>query len=185
LAAIARIAKSYDAPFRVNVYQSVRSDAFALTYEEYWNGFESLFAHTDAIAIGEPLVRAMAGLPPRGGGCPGATVPVPPRATGQPCVYWRGAGVPLAVLLDLGSAVTETEPFAQARSVPAACTRCSHVAACGGGCAGRRRLLAALDQADPYCPVVRGETRRLNVRMAASRELPKLESSCTTIVMAR
>jgi hypothetical protein len=42
-----------------------------------------------------------------------------------------------------------------------------------------------LDQPDPYCPVVRGETRRLAIRMAASRDLPKLESACTTIVMAR
>ena len=40
----------------VNVYQAVRSDAFALTYDEYWTGFEALFAQTDVIAIGEPLV---------------------------------------------------------------------------------------------------------------------------------
>jgi len=55
LADIADIAKAYDAPLRINVYQSVRSDVFALTYEEYWRGFEALFASTDAIAIGEPL----------------------------------------------------------------------------------------------------------------------------------
>src|SRR5712692_4317509 len=67
LAEIAEIVKAYDAPLRINVYQSVRSDAFALTYDEYWQGFEALFACTDAIAIGEPLVRAMAGLPARRG----------------------------------------------------------------------------------------------------------------------
>ena len=44
------------ASLRVNVYQAVRSDAFALTYDEYWTGFEALFAQTDVIAIGEPLV---------------------------------------------------------------------------------------------------------------------------------
>jgi len=59
------------------------------------------------------------------------------------------------------------------------------VSACGGGCAGRRRLLDALDKPDPYCPVVRGGARRLAVRMATSRELPKTESACTTVVMAR
>ena len=32
-----------------------------LTYEEYWEGFRRLFAETDVIAIGEPLVRAMVG----------------------------------------------------------------------------------------------------------------------------
>src|SRR5690349_21017642 len=81
LADIAEIVKAYDAPLRINVYQSVRSDAFALTYEEYWRAFEQLFARTDVIAIGEPLVRAMAGLPPRQGGCGVATVRVTPRAT--------------------------------------------------------------------------------------------------------
>jgi radical SAM protein with 4Fe4S-binding SPASM domain len=185
LADIAQIAKSYDAPLRINVYQAVRSDAFALTYDEYWRGFERLFACTDAVAIGEPLVRAMAGLPPRRGGCGVATVRVTPRATVQPCVYWPGSGAPLDLLLDLGSAITDTAPFLDARGVPSACAACRFVEACGGGCAGRRRLLDALDSPDPYCPVVRGDNRALTVRMAESRELPKLESSCTTIVMAR
>src|SRR5436305_1849864 len=83
LAEIADIVKAYDAPLRINVYQSVRSDAFALTYDEYWQGFEALFGGTDAIAIGEPLVRAMAGLPPRSGGCGVATVRSWPRAWGS------------------------------------------------------------------------------------------------------
>ncbi len=64
LAEVARVAKQFDAPLRVNVYQAVRSDIYALSYEEYWEGFRRLFAETDVIAIGEPLVRAMAGLPP-------------------------------------------------------------------------------------------------------------------------
>jgi radical SAM protein with 4Fe4S-binding SPASM domain len=185
LAEIAEIAKAYDAPLRINVYQSVRSDAFALSYDEYWCGFEALFARTDAIAIGEPLVRAMAGLPPRRGGCGAATVRVTPRATVQPCVYWPGVGAPLDLLLDHGDRITDCEAFTDARRVPSVCSTCSHVGTCGGGCAGRRRLLHALDAPDPYCPVKRGGDRTLKVRMATSRELPKLESACTTIVMAR
>jgi radical SAM protein with 4Fe4S-binding SPASM domain len=185
LADIADIVKAYDAPLRINVYQSVRSDAFALTYEEYWRAFEALFARTDAIAIGEPLVRAMAGLPPRLGGCGVATVRVTPRATVQPCVYWPGGGAPLDLLLDRGAEIADTEAFADARSVPPPCASCNHAATCGGGCAGRRRLLGALDQPDPYCPVTRGGDRKLHVQMAKSRELPKLESACTTIVTAR
>jgi len=185
LAEIADIVKFYDAPLRINVYQSVRSDKFALTYEEYWQAFETLFARTDVIAIGEPLVRAMAGLPPRQGGCGVATVRVTPRATVQPCVYWPGGGAPLDLLLDGGADIVRSDPFAAARSVPTACGSCSHLQTCGGGCAGRRRLLDALDRPDPYCPVVRGEDRKLKIRMATSRELPKLESACTTIVTAR
>jgi len=185
LAEITRIAKRFHAPLRINVYQAVRSDTFALTYDEYWTGFEALFEQTDVIAIGEPLVRAMAGLPARRGGCGLATVRVTPRATVQPCVYWPGLGQPLDLLLHAGESILDTEPFEAARALPSACRGCGFEAPCHGGCAGRRRLLNRLDQPDPYCPVVRGETRRLAIRMAASRDLPKLESACTTIVAAR
>ena len=34
LADVARVAKRFGAPLRVNVYQAVRSDLYALTYEE-------------------------------------------------------------------------------------------------------------------------------------------------------
>jgi radical SAM protein with 4Fe4S-binding SPASM domain len=182
---IAEIAKAYDAPLRINVYQAVRSDSYALTYDEYWNGFATLFANTDVIAIGEPLVRAMAGLPPRRGGCGVATVRVTPRATVQPCVYWPGTGAPLEVLLQAGPEIVESEPFADARCVPDACRTCAYLDACRGGCAGRRKLLQMLSQPDPYCPVVRGEQKHLSVRMAQARDLPKLESACTTIVVGR
>lgn len=185
LADIARTAKRFDAPLRVNVYQAVRSDVFALTYDEYWSGFETLFAQTDVIAIGEPLVRAMVGLPARRGGCGVATVRVTPRATVQPCVYWPGAGQALDLLLHAGESIVDTRPFEAARALPTPCRGCAFEAPCHGGCAGRRRLMDQLDQPDPYCPVVRGETRRLAIRMAASRDLPKLESACTTIVIAR
>jgi radical SAM protein with 4Fe4S-binding SPASM domain len=110
---------------------------------------------------------------------------VTPRATVQPCVYWPGAGAPLDLLIDAGTEIVDSDAFVEARSVPAACAKCEHVASCGGGCAGRRRLIGALDREDPYCPVIRGDRRKLGIRMAQARELPKLESACTTIVTAR
>jgi radical SAM protein with 4Fe4S-binding SPASM domain len=186
LAEIAALAKAFDAPLRINVYQSVRTDSYALTYDQYWDGFEKLFAMTDVIAIGEPLVRAMAGLPPRAGGCGVGTVRVTPRATVQPCVYWPGGGDKLDLLLDVGGEIVETKPFVEARSIPDVCRTCDHVAACRGGCAGRRRLQQALAEPDVYCPIVKGDTaRKLDARMAPRRELPKLDSACTTIVIGR
>jgi radical SAM protein with 4Fe4S-binding SPASM domain len=185
LAEVARVAKQLNAPLRVNVYHSVRSDIYALTYEEYWEGFRRLFAETDVIAIGEPLVRAMAGLPPLGGGCGVSTVRVTPRATTQPCVYWPGSGEPLAELIAKGPDVLTSEPFQQARTLPKACEPCEFRDSCHGGCAGRRRLQDALLEPDPYCPIIRGERPVLQVRMAAKRDLPKLSSSCTTVVIAR
>src|ERR1700688_1351028 len=156
LADVARVAKQFDAPLRVNVYQAVRSDLYALSYEEYWEGFRRLFAATDVIAIGEPLVRAMAGLPPRRGGCGVSTVRVTPRATTQPCVYWPGSGEPLSDLISTGLDILNSAPFEQARTLPEACQPCEFRDSCHGGCAGRRRLQGALQPPDYYCPIVRG-----------------------------
>jgi radical SAM protein with 4Fe4S-binding SPASM domain len=185
LAEVARVAKQFGAPLRVNVYQSVRSDTYALTYEQYWDGFRRLFAETDVIAIGEPLVRAMAGLPPLGGGCGVSTVRVTPRATTQPCVYWPGLGEPLSNLITAGCGIVDSEPFERARTLPEACAPCEFRESCHGGCAGRRRLQCAVSQPDFYCPIVRGERPNLQIRMAANRDLPKMGSSCTTVVVAR
>ena len=185
LADVARVAKKFEAPLRVNVYQSVRTDAFALSYEEYWEGFHRLFAETDVIMIGEPLVRALAGLPPLPGGCGVGTVRVTPRATTQACVYWPGAGQPLSMLLDAGEKIVNSPTFVAARKLPPACEPCEFRETCHGGCAGRRRLQGALDQPDIYCPIIRGERPSLNVRMAATRDLPKIGSACTTVVIAR
>jgi len=185
LADVARVAKQFDAPLRVNVYQAVRSDVYALSYEEYWEGFRHLFEETDVIAIGEPLVRALAGLPPLRGGCGVSTVRVTPRATTQPCVYWPGSGEPLSGLISAGTNILSSTPFEQARTLPEACHECEFRETCHGGCAGRRRLQDALLQPDFYCPIIRGERPRLEIHMAANRDLPKLSSSCTTVVIAR
>jgi radical SAM protein with 4Fe4S-binding SPASM domain len=185
LANVAGVAKRHGAPLRINVYQAVRSDLYALTYEEYWRGFQRLFESTDVIAIGEPLVRAMAGLPPLEGGCGVSTVRVTPRATTQPCVYWPGSGEPLSDLILAGSGILNSAPFEQARTLPETCQTCEFRESCHGGCAGRRRLQGALSQPDFYCPIIRGERPRLEIRMAANRDLPKLGSSCTSVVIAR
>ncbi len=187
LADIARVARRFDAPLRVNVYQSVRTDSCALTYDEYWEGFRRLFAETDVVAIGEPLVRALAGqAPPENNcGCGVATVRVTPRATTQPCVYWPGIGAPLTHLLETGDEILNTPSFVAARTLPAACEPCEFCNVCRGGCAGRRMLQGALSEPDFYCPIVRGERPRFEIKMAPTRDLPKLGSACTTVVIAR
>ena len=185
LADVARVAKQFDAPLRVNVYQAVRSDVYALSYEEYWEAFQRLFEETDVIAIGEPLVRAMAGFPPLRSGCGVSTVRVTPRATTQPCVYWPGSGEPVSGLIADGINILASAPFEQARRLPDACQQCEFRESCHGGCAGRRRIQGALLEPDTYCPIIRGERPRLEIRMAANRDLPKLSSSCTTVVIAR
>lgn len=185
LADVARVAKQFAAPLRVNVYQAVQSDIYALSYEEYWEGFRRLFEQTDVVAIGEPLVRAMAGLPPLRGGCGVSTVRVTPRATTQPCVYWPGSGQPLSELISAGTGILSSIPFEQARTFPEACQPCEFRESCHGGCAGRRRLQGALLDPDSYCPIIRGQRPTLRIHTTTNRDLPKLSSSCTTVVIAR
>src|SRR5262249_12848921 len=103
----------------------------------------------------------------------------------QPCVYWPGSGEPLGGLLSAGVNVLRSAPFEQARTLPQACESCEFRESCHGGCAGRRRLQVALKQPGYYWPIIRGERPRLEIRMAAGRDLPKLSSSCTTVVIAR
>ena len=91
----------------------------------------------------------------------------------------------MSLLLEQGPEIVATKPFQDARSLPEACVTCAHVDACHGGCAGRRTLHHELAKPDFYCPIVRGESKPLNVTMAPHRDLPKSESACTTIVMAR
>ncbi len=185
LADVARVAKPFDAPLRVNVYQAVRSDVYALSYEEYWEGFQRLFEETYVIAIGEPLVRAMAGFPPLRSGCGVSTVRVTPRATTQPCVYWPGSGESLSDSISAGVNILNSTPFEQARTLPQTCYQCEFRESCHGGCAGRRRLQGALLDPDSYCPIIRGQRPTLRIHTAANRDLPKLSSSCTTVVIAR
>ena len=185
LSEVAQIAKNFGAPLRVNVYQAVRSDVYALSFEEYWEGFRQLFDETDVIAIGEPLVRAIVGLPPLRSGCGVSTVRVTPRGTTQPCVYWPGVGEPLSDLVSAGANILTSTAFEQTRTIPPACMPCEFRESCHGGCAGRRRLQGALLEPDSYCPIIRGERPSLKIRLAANRDLPKLSSSCTTIVIAR
>ncbi len=187
LAGVAHVAKQLQAPLRVNVYQSVRTDAYALTYVEYWEGFRRLFAETLVIAIGEPLVRAMAGLPPpeTDCGCGVATIRVTPRGTTQPCVYWPGVGEPLSRLLHPGEDIRQTPSFVAARILPQKCEPCQFRETCHGGCAGRRVLQGALEEPDFYCPVMRDDHPQLEIEMAPTRDLPKLGSACTTVVIAR
>lgn len=187
LGEVARVAKKFAAPLRVNVYQAVRTDAYALTYEEYWEGFRQLFAETYVIAIGERLVLAMAGLAPPDTdcGCGVATVRLTPRATTQPCVYWPGAGEPLLHLLEAREKIVDSQSFVAARMLPKACEPCEFRNICRGGCAGRRNLQGALDEPDCYCPIMRGERPRFEIEMAPTRDLPKLGSACTTVVIAR
>jgi hypothetical protein len=85
----------------------------------------------------------------------------------------------VADLERLGAAVVGTPEFVEARARPAACADCP----CRGGCPGRRALLGRPDAPDPYCPFARGERLALAWPRAEGRDLPKVGSACTTVVV--
>jgi radical SAM protein with 4Fe4S-binding SPASM domain len=181
---IARLAARKGAPLRVNVYQPVKSDDFTLSYEQFWEGFRRLFAETAILTCSEPLVQAFLGLGGGRRGCGVETVRLTPRAEVLPCVYWPDKSLGLADLERLGQNIIYTPPFQQTGAIPEFCRGCEFVETCAGGCPGRRKLSGRLDQPDMYCPFIRGETVKLDYRMAESKDLPKAASACTTIVSA-
>ena len=180
---VARLAHRRGASFRVNVYQPVQSDAFSLTYEEFWEGWRRLFDAASVVATTEPILHAMLGLDGLAGcACGRRTIRVTPKRRVIPCVYWHGDGLPLERIWESGEAILQSEDFCAARSLPPACRGCAFERSCAGGCTGRRLLAGDLRAPDPYCPVIRGHDPGLTVRMARGKALLKAGSACTTIV---
>ena len=182
LPAIAAVAAAHGAAFRVNVYQAVKTDAFSLTYDQFWAGFQLLLEACPVAVCSEPLVRAVLGIRPRAEGCGCTTVRVTPRGEVLPCVYWRKRALTLADLERLGADVVRSAAFAELDTLPDACRGCPLVDVCHGGCASRRLLRGGLELPDEFCPFVNGRPLpRLPVHRGAAREFPKAASACTTI----
>lgn len=183
--ALARLAASRGALLRVNVYQAVQSDLFSLSYDQFWGAFADLLAAGEIVACGEPIVRAVLGLPRTpGAGCGVETIRLTPRGRIVPCVYGADAALGIADLEALGGAIADHPSFRAHEVVPRACEGCPELATCSGGCPSRRALRGALDQPDAYCPFVRGAPLPLERRARAHDEAlpPKASSACTTII---
>ena len=182
LADLARVAASRGAPLRVNIYQPSKTDRFALSYEQFWDGFRRLLGSARLVATTEPVLAAVLGLPGfTGPGCGRTTVRVAPDGRVLPCTYWPESRLTVADLRVLREAIVEAPEFTQAREVPAACAGCP----CRGGCAGRRALLGRPSESDPYCPFARRDRIVLDWEPASGADLPKVGSACTTVVTAR
>jgi radical SAM protein with 4Fe4S-binding SPASM domain len=178
-------ARDVGANLRVNVYQPVGQSQFMVTYDQFWEAYRRLFDAGRLLSTSEPIVHAMLGLNNLSGTpCGRKSIRFTPRRYITPCVYWPQPDLTLADLVrHTASSILASEQFQRARHVPDACRDCPHVATCGGGCASRRILLGDLNQADVYCPLVRGETVKLSFTLAPAKELPRGGNVCTTIVV--
>ncbi len=180
---VARLAHSCGANFRVNVYQPVKSDAFSMSYEEFWEGWRRLFDIAGVVSTTEPIVNVMLGLNSLSGcACGRRTIRVTPKRRIIPCVYWRGDGLRLERLWELGEAIFQSDDFCAARCLPGACRGCAFETSCAGGCVGRRLLAGDISAPDPYCPIIRQETLQLSARIVGGKVLLKSGSACTTVL---
>jgi MoaA/NifB/PqqE/SkfB family radical SAM enzyme len=62
LPALARVAASFGANLRVNVYQPSKTDRFSVSYEQFWQGFTQLLESTRLVATTEPVLAGVLGL---------------------------------------------------------------------------------------------------------------------------
>ncbi len=197
LAAIAQLAASLGASFRVNVYQPVHGRELMPSWEQFWEGFSCLFAETALVTCTESVVGAVLDWGEKDGaeeddpqrsrhtGCGRSSVRLTPTGEILPCVYWPKAA---AQLRDLepgdGMAVLASSEFERCRLLPPACRDCPLEPRCGGGCAARRALTVGVDQPDPFCPLARGDYKPIKVRSGANLELLHASNVCTSIVRA-
>jgi MoaA/NifB/PqqE/SkfB family radical SAM enzyme len=166
---------------RVNAYQSVKTDTYRLSYEQFWEGYRRLFAEGLVVSCSEPVVRAVMGLDEVQSPCGRRSIRFNPRGQVIPCVYWpadHGSLPELEDLYQLGSKVMENGWFQSAREVPPSAADCP----CQGGCASRRALNHKLDAHDDYCPWVRGDEIELPWQPAPAKDLMRAGNVCTTIV---
>src|SRR5918999_2862912 len=59
---LARVAASFGANLRVNVYQPSKTDRFSVSYEQFWQGFTQLLGATRLVATTEPVLAAVLGI---------------------------------------------------------------------------------------------------------------------------
>jgi radical SAM protein with 4Fe4S-binding SPASM domain len=186
LAEIAALAARHGANFRVNVYQAVKTDAFSLSYEQFWTGFQRLMESRPLAVCNEPIVRAILGFEAVSGGCGKGTIRVTPKGDVLPCVYWPQRNLGLAELEKFGAAIADSLAFRELDRVPQFCVNCRFVESCRGGCASRRLLRGGLDLPDEFCPFAAGRpVPSLASRASGLRQFAKAGSACTTVFGAQ
>jgi len=175
------LARQNGVNLRVNAYQAVKTDAYLLTYQEFWEGYRLLLGEGLLISCTEPVVRAVLGFEQVQSPCGHHSIRFNPRGQVIPCVYWptNTNTVPtLGDLFQLGDGVVQDTSFLSARDIPQSASLCP----CQGGCASRRALNQNLDAHDYYCPWARGDEITLEWKAGPSKDLMRSGNVCTTIV---
>jgi MoaA/NifB/PqqE/SkfB family radical SAM enzyme len=179
---LVHLARRNGVNLRVNAYQAVKTDAYRLTYDEFWEGYRRLFAEGLVVSCTEPVVRAAMGFENVESPCGRRSIRFNPRSQIIPCVYWPVDPLLTPTIDDLSrlqETVLDIPAFQAARINPPSAAQCP----CQGGCATRRALNGNLDSHDDYCPWERGDDLQLTWRPAPAKALMRSGNVCTTVVV--
>lgn len=183
LGSIAQLAATFEADFRVNVYQPMYTDEFMPSFDQYWQAFEALFSQSEIISVTEPLVNTFLGLNGlTGTPCGGQSMRITPDRFLKACVYWPDSDLTLEDIVEKKETIFQSVYFKQTHHIPPFCLSCEHVSNCGGGCAARRILGGHFELPDEFCPIFQKKNIQLKGRFSKAAKPLRTGSICTTIV---
>ena len=183
LGEIARLAASFGADFRINVYQPMYTHEFMPSFDQYWQAFNILFENCEIISVTEPLVNTFLGINDlKGTPCGGRSMRITPDRCVKACVYWPRSDLTIEDLALKKEAVFDSPQFKRTHETPQYCMRCEYVQNCGGGCAARRKLRGRFDEPDEFCPIYQDKPIKVRGRLSSAEKPLRTGSICTTIV---
>ena len=186
LGEIARLAASFGANFRVNVYQPMYTHEFMPSFDQYWHAFNTLFEDCKIISVTEPLVNTFLGIGGlTGTPCGGRSMRITPDRSVKACVYWPQSDLMIEDLAQQKETVFDSPQFKQAHQIPQFCLSCHHVQNCGGGCAARRKLRGRFDEPDEFCPIFQNKPIEISGQISSADKPLRTGSICTTITRFR
>ena len=184
------IAKSLEVNLRINTYKPVNTFKHALSYEEFWQGIQLLLEPSALISCSEPVVNALIGNKTLDGGspCGKKSLRINPNGGIVPCVYWKEPRCTIEDLVAAKASLPDPDfqgyvqrIAAEPRIIPEACVDCKHLDICKGGCAASS-YYRNINEPDPYCHVLRGDTPQIRYKWGESKSLVHSNYLCTIIV---
>ena len=158
-----RIARIYNASFRINILRPTVEFDYALPYQDLKNIFKKLIYTYQIESIADPLLAALIGAECKDGDPTArSSFRILPNACITPSTYLLDSTWQVLRLDELRNVddLSETECFKRIKAVqiPQRCNNCQLKESCRGGVFDRRWLwYHDFNEIDPYCPTRFGE----------------------------
>ena len=182
---ICALAQSFEINLRINIYKSVHTDKFKLTYDQFWEGIVRLFQSSKLISCSEPIINAILKNKVIDGGspCGKRSLRIRPNGCVSSCVYLHNTQTTIDDLIQASSQQKdELFDFEHLHVIPEKCRECKYVEYCQGGCIARRIYCGDIMREDEYCFVNKGKIPKIDVQWADKKDLVHSDYLCTIIV---